>query len=53
LTRSDNQKRHREKMLANRRTQGNHDFATGRRFQALIAAAVLIQIVARHKPAER
>ena len=34
-------------MLANLRTQANHDFATGRRFKTLIAAAVLIQIVAR------
>ena len=32
-------------MLANFRTQGDHDLATGR--QILIAAAVLTQIVAR------
>jgi hypothetical protein len=50
LTFSDNQQSGtEEKMLANLRTQGDHDVATGRRFQALIAAAVLIQIVARHR----
>src|SRR5919106_5816961 len=37
-----------EKMLANVQTPDDHAFATGRRFKALIAAAVLIQIVARH-----
>src|SRR5271167_4119743 len=36
-----------KKMLAKLRTQDDHTFATGRRLHTLIAAAVLIQIVAR------
>jgi hypothetical protein len=39
LTLSDNQNRHSEKLLANLTTQVDHHFATGRRFQTLIAAA--------------
>ena len=33
MTLSDNQKRHREKMLANLRTPDDHNSATGRRFK--------------------